>query len=419
MPVAPPSGISGAAGSVWRAARRVTNDPRTVGVMRAGPRAVAFLSRANARTAGAGADDTIIPVHTSPGLAAQVLLDEVLIAAFRNPRLLPQGDDYAQAAADINFAHRQFGDQGWLNNPASYHRTPPAPESVSIVAGKVLGLNYEHVSYPSLWEPHDQEAGRDRWLSHTANHTSHAWISRAKEESKHWLVCVHGFGMGAKPLMDLRAFRAGDLARRGINVAVVVLPLHGARSEGKAMGEGFMSIDLVDSMHGMAQSAWDVRRMIAWLRLEQGAERVGVIGHSLGGSIASLVAGLEDGLACVIAGVPVVDLPDLFRRHSLPDIARQAEALGVLGPASDAVHRVVSPLSMDCKVPLEGRFIFAGVGDRMATFAHAHRLWLHWDRPRMATYNGGHIGFFMSGAVKELISSALAQTGLAVGPKVI
>lgn len=417
MTVNLPKEVSNAVNGVWQVTQRVVHDPRTTGVMRAGPRAAAFLSRSHARTAGAGNDDTIVPVHTTPGLAAQVLLDEVLIAAFRNPRLLPKGDDFANAAADISSALVQFASQGWLTNPASYHDAPPAPEDVLMEPGRVLGMRYEHVSYPSGWEPHEDEAGRDRWLAHKANHTSHAWIARSPEPSNTWLVCVHGFGLGANALMDMRAFRAKQLTRSGVNVAIVVLPLHGARSEGKAMGEGFMSIDLVDSLHGLAQAAWDVRRMIAWLRHAEGAERVGVFGHSLGGSIASLVAGLEDDLACVIAGVPVVDLPDLYRRHSVPDIARQAESLGVLGPAGDAVHGVVSPLSMECRVPHEGRFIFAGLGDRMATFAQAHRLWLHWDRPRMATYGGGHIGFFWSGVVRQLVTDALVQTGLAsTGP---
>jgi pimeloyl-ACP methyl ester carboxylesterase len=413
-----PKEVSNAAHNVWHTAQRVVHDPRITGVMRAGPRAAAFLSRSHARTAGAGSDDTVVPVHTTPGLAAQVLLDEVLIAAFRNPRLLPKGDDFANAGADIASAYDQFMTEGWLDNPSSYHHAPPAPDEVLRESNSVLGMRYEHVAYPSGWEPHENEAGRERWLAHEANHTSHAWIARSPQPSNSWLVCVHGFGLGGNALMDMRSFRAKQLTQSGVNVAIVVLPLHGARSEGKAMGEGFMSIDLIDSLHGLAQAAWDVRRMIAWLRHAEGAERVGIFGHSLGGSIASLVAGLEDDLACVIAGVPVVDLPDLYRRHSLPDIARQAESLGVLGPAGDAVHRVVSPLSMACRVPYEGRFIFAGLGDRMATFAHAHRLWLHWDRPQMASYGGGHIGFFWSGAVKEFVTGALEQTGLASIPPV-
>ena len=225
-----------------------------------------------------------------------------------------------------------------------------------------------------------------------------------------WLVCVHGFGMGASASMDLRAFRATQLHRRGINVIVPVLPLHGPRASGRVRGEDLMTIDLVDSMHGMAQATWDMRRVIRWLRETHGARHVGIIGYSLGALVASLVASVEDDLACVIAGIPVVDLPDLFRRHSPARIARLADAYGVLGQAADDVHRVVSPLAMDCRVPFERRFLFAGLGDRMSTFGQARRLWLHWDRPTLTTYAGGHVGFYWSGAVKRLVDDAISRS---------
>lgn len=409
-----PAGWSGMVNGAWRAARRAAFDPRTVGVLRAGPRAAAFLSRASARSAGAADDDTIVPVRATPGLAAQVLLDELMIAAFRHPRLLPRGDDYAVAAADLEAAADVLAAGGFIDEPATYHRRPPLPAVTVRRSGQVPGLRYEHVSFPSDWEPLAEEPGRDRWLSHTANRVAHAWIARAKGGSDRWLVCVHGFGMGSNPLLDLNAFRAAQLTRAGCNVAIAVLPMHGQRSGGRALGEGFMSIDLVDSMHGLAQAAWDVRRLVAWLRAEQGAGAVGLMGHSLGGHVVSLVAGLEDGLSCVVAGIPVVDLPDLFRRHSPAAIASEAERHGVLGSRSDAVHRVVSPLALDCLVPHEGRFVFGGLGDRMATFGHAHRLWLHWGRPRLATYEGGHVGFYWSGAVRRFVTEALGESGLLV-----
>lgn len=168
-----------------------------------------------------------------------------------------------------------------------------------------------------------------------------------------------------------------------------------------------MTIDLVDSMHGVAQATWDVRRVIRWVRATQGATRIGVIGYSLGALVAALVASLDDDLACVIAGIPVVSLPDLFRRHGGARVARLAERHGVLGPVADDVHRVVSPLSMTCKVPHEHRYVFGGLADRMSTFDQTRRLWLHWGKPTLAAYPGGHVGFFWSGAVRRLVDEAV------------
>ena len=171
-----------------------------------------------------------------------------------------------------------------------------------------------------------------------------------------------------------------------------------------------MTIDMVDSMHGVAQATWDVRRLIRWLRETQGAERVGLIGYSFGGLVAALVASLENDLECVIAGIPVVDLPELFRRQSRSHVARLAVEHGVLGPRADDVHRVVSPLAMPCEVPFERRYVFAGLGDRMSTFGQARRLWLHWDRPTLAAYPGGHVGFFWSRVARRLVDDALETT---------
>ena len=67
---------------------------------------------------------------------------------------------------------------------------------------------------------------------------------------------------------------------------------------------------------------------------------------------------------------------------------------------------------MACRLPLDRRYIFAGLGDRMATFGHARRLWLHWDRPPLATYHGGHIGFYWSATVKRFVDEALQVSGL-------
>jgi hypothetical protein len=212
------------------------------------------------------------------------------------------------------------------------------------------------------------------------------------------------------PLADMHGFRVRQLYRAGLNILLPVLPLHGPRAVNSVRGQGFMTIDLIDSLHGLTQSTWDVRRVLAWLRSDHHARATGLYGLSLGAYVAALVASLDEDLSCVIAGIPAVDLPELYRRHSPPEIRRRAEEAGALGETATAVHRVVSPLAMVPRVPLNRRFIFAGLGDRMSTFDHAHRLWLHWGRPRLSTYEGGHVGFFFSAAVNRFVREALVES---------
>ena len=406
-----PLWLPGVLDGVYRAVRRVAVDPRTAEVAGAPLRAAAFLVRTWSRNRGPADPDRYLPARLSAGLAAQVLLDEVMISALKNPALFPHGADYAAAAADLRVAHDLYERGGWLEDPASYHREPSAPDWRTVQRQRALDVVYEHVSFPSGFEPRPGEPGRERWLAHEANSDVHAWMLRHRGGPRPWLVCIHGFGMG-RPFTDLRAFRARRLYDMGLNLLLPVLPLHGPRATTKVRGEGFMSINLIDSVHGLTQSAWDVRRAIRWVRDEHGAPGVGLYGLSLGSYVATLVASLHEGLDCVVAGIPAVDVPELYRRHSPPGVRRLAERAGALGEAASTAHRVVSPLALSPRLPVERRFVFAGLGDRMSTFGQAHRLWLHWQRPRLAQYDGGHVGFFFSGPVSRFETDALADSGL-------
>ena len=407
-PVRLASASRGLVAAVQDTALGVTRDPRTARVLRAGPRVGSFLLKGGRAGRSADPDEALFSMRPSPLLALEALVDEVLIAIFHHPDLVPADDDFAPAGEDVTRAHELFAARGWLTDPASYHESPPSPDDERARHARVPGIGYDRLSFTSGYEPHAGEPGRERWLSHEANRTVHAWVSPAPGRAhRTWLVCAPGFGMGTHAFVDLRAFRTPALHGKGINVAVPVLPLHGPRASGRIRGEDLMTIDMVDSLHGIAQAVWDVRRLIGWLRVSQRAERIGLIGYSFGALVASVVAALEADLACVVAGIPLVDLPEMFRLHSGPHVAELAEAHGVMGTLADDVHRVVSPLAMPCRVPLERRYIFAGLGDRMSTFDQALRLWNHWDRPAMGAYQGGHVGFFWSMTARRLVNEAI------------
>lgn len=394
--------------------RRVLGDPRTLGLAGALPRTAAFLWALQRRTPAAGSPDTPAGRPTL-ALAWQALLDEAVVAGARHPRLLPGGEDYADAAAELARARELYADRGWLAEPASYHRVPGPPGPVTVAADRMLRTPFERVAFPSGWEPYPGEPRRAAWLAHRSNRTVHAWVLRSGRDTGCWVVGVHGFGMG-QPLLDLQGIRAGELAALGVNVALPVLPLHGPRADGTVRGEGLMSIHLLDGVHGLAQAVWDVRRLLRWLRAREGAQRVLLYGLSLGAQVAAVTAALQDGLDGVAVAVPVVDLPELFRHHSPPAVRRLAAHHGALGPAADDVHRVVSPLALPPPtVGRQARFVCAGLGDRMSPFDQSHRLWLHWERPARVCYPGGHLGFFLSRQVRGFLQTALRDCGL-LGP---
>lgn len=397
---------------------RFFSDPRTIGVAQALPRTAAFMSR---RRSGAADGGTVNGdgrgVGGSLGLAAQVLLDEVVISAMRNPKLFPKRDDYEQAGREMAEARSMWEREGWLADPEGYHVDPVVPADASLYSERMAGLRYERLCFASQFQPRVGEPGRERWLAHGANRTAHVYVMRHPGPPRPWLVCVHGFGMG-RAAMDLRAFRVPHLyGELGMNLMLPVLPLHGPRQEpGRDRGEGFMSVNLIDSLHGLAQAASDIRTAISWIRSRQPGAPIGLYGISLGGYAVSLTASLEEDLACVVAGIPAVDMPDLYRRHSTPEVRRRSFGAGALGPEVDEVMSVVSPLVLNPKVKEGRRYVFAGLGDRMAGSDQARRLWEHWGRGPIAWYPGGHIGFFWTGRVSRFLDDALSASGLAVAP---
>jgi hypothetical protein len=122
---------------------------------------------------------------------------------------------------------------------------------------------------------------------------------------------------------------------------------------------------------------------------------------------------IEPGLKCAILGVPVADLVQLLARHAglgSDDTRRRTVTL------AEPIGRMVSPLALDPLVPMAGRFIYAGVADRLVLPRdQIARIWEHWGRPEIVWYRGGHTGFFQSRPVQRFVDAALVQSGL-VGP---
>ena len=62
--------------------------------------------------------------------------------------------------------------------------------------------------------------------------------------------------------------------------------------------------------------------------------------------------------------------------------------------------------------PLERRFIFAAVADRIVPPEQARKLWEHWERPRIEWYQGAHITFRAHSSVRWLIEEGLRASEL-------
>jgi dienelactone hydrolase len=355
--------------------------------------------------------EDVPPLEPSLALSAQVALDEALLGTMSVTLPLPTAGDNDRIAPEISAARGFFESAGWLEKPVDYHQLPPPLEDPHVRRAKVRGIEYEHVSFESGYEPAPEEPGRDRWLSYAPNRLAHAWVVRHSGEPRPWLVCIHGYQMGW-PLIDLSAFPPEYFHRRlGLNLCLPVLPLHGRRKIGRRSGDGFVAGDLLDTIHAEAQAMWDIRRLLSWIR-SQDAPAVGALGLSLGGYNTALLACLDDALACAIPGVPLTDFTRAMFRHGPPLHLQAVERSGIQEQAMRDIMQVVSPLHLEPKLPRERRYIFGAVADRLVPADQVRDLWRHWERPRIVWYQGAHVTFRAHRAVRDLVREALRESGL-------
>jgi dienelactone hydrolase len=313
----------------------------------------------------------------------------------------------------MSAARELFEEKGWLEKPAGYHNVPSPLDSPTLRAAHVRGTDYEQLTFESGFEPHSDEPGRDRWLSYRANRTARAWVLRHRDANRPWLVCIHGYQMGHAGI-DLLAFPPDWLHHGlGLNLAIPVLPLHGARKIGRRSGDGFLTGDILDCAHAEAQAMWDIRRILGWIRA-QSESKIGVFGLSLGGYNAALLSTLDDDLACAIAGIPLVDIPSAMIRHGLLSAIGGRGSENLDADQMAEIMNVVSPLALAPQLPLERRFVFAAVADQLVPAEQAARLWEHWDRPRIEWYQGAHMTFRAHPSVRLLIEEGLRTAALAL-----
>jgi dienelactone hydrolase len=390
-----------------------------------GPSAAAVLlvlSMASFVAAGylAVGQEPVLPEVPEPrmslGMAARAAEDEISMCGIvLSTWPLTVGSRAMRIGRELEEALILFEEKGWLEDPASYHRTPPPVEVVGSGDRRHRERGFEHLTFESLYEPWPEEPGRDRWLSYERNRTAHAWVLRHPGEPRPWVVCVHGIRVGT-PRGNLAFFRPDYLHHElGQNLLFPVLPIHGPRRISTVSGDRILSGDVMDSLHAASQAMWDIRRLSGWLRAREAAPSVGVLGHSLGGYVAALLCCMESEIDCVVVANPAVDPSRLFWRNALSLATRYLKTAGVTEEKMGALMTSISPLAMQPIVSREQRAIFAGIADRVVPAVEASNLWRHWERPRILWYQGTHHAFLGTAEGRALISGALQASDVVGG----
>jgi pimeloyl-ACP methyl ester carboxylesterase len=119
-----------------------------------------------------------------------------------------------------------------------------------------------------------------------ANQKARLRLLNLKLEGSTVAIVVNGFSSGHH-IIERLAWPMRTFRRHRIGVALFALPFHGPRAS--MFPPEWPGVDLQLMFEGFRQAVWDLRIAIRALR-EAGVKHVGVVGMSLGGYTASLIA---------------------------------------------------------------------------------------------------------------------------------
>ena len=324
----------------------------------------------------------------------------------------------ATVALDVQRAAARNRSEGWLAEAERAHPQPPELSAPDIVFGTVPSLGaVEQLGFASEFVPLD-ESIRDGYLAVEPNRTARVTLFRHRDAAgpRPTLVCVHGYGLG-QPAIDAQTFRARGVSLEwlhrslGLDVALFVLPFHGTRSDTRRSGRRFMLGHHLWTSNALAQSMWDIRRLIGWLHAS-GAPRVGIHGFSLGGLVAALVASVDERLACAAPMIPPVDLAHIAWEVAAESRQRAAQECGLTPQLLADAWAPCLPLQLQPRVPFEGRFLVASRFDRIVRPSEPKALWQHWGRPAMYWTEGTHSAALGRAGVRSAFERHLRCTML-------
>lgn len=340
--------------------------------------------------------------------AGRVGTDLALLAWFKLLMRTPQEEHRAVVRAEVGEWQALTQRQREARHPdfREWHPTPPDLVRVDARERQLFSLRYRHISWDSGFARADAPGGA-RWQKMAANARAHAWVLEHPGKPRPWLLTIHGYRMGS-PLLDMRAFEPNFLHRRlGLNVASMVLPLHGPRRHTRWSGGGYLEGDFSHFVHAQCQAMWDLRRLLSWLRLNRHAPAIGVYGLSLGGYNASLLAGLDDDLACVIAGIPVFDMALTLWRHLPLDEARMLAAEDIGLEQMRGVFAPVTPAYFPARPHPSRLGIFAGNADELVWPDQPLALARHWKAAPPYWFPGAHLSFAGTPAQRQCLLDTL------------
>jgi pimeloyl-ACP methyl ester carboxylesterase len=225
---------------------------------------------------------------------------------------------------------------------------------------------------------------KHEYRSHRDNQTGLLRTLNLRIKGKPMAILVNGFSSGHH-LMERVTWPIREFSRQGIGVSLFALPFHGPR--GHAFPPEWPQQDTAFTIEGFRQAIWDLQIAIRAMR-EAGASEVGVVGMSLGGYTASLLATVTSDVDFVLSYIPIASVPDVMNDNDLvPGSGDMQRHL------YEGYREQLVPITPACRMPkVESKrvSIISGEFDRLATVKHGQKLADHFGT-ELVKFPGGHI----------------------------
>ena len=238
--------------------------------------------------------------------------------------------------------------------------------------------------WPSPFEPYLAEVAT-KYLSRIENRTARARLFLGDAPKRPAVIALHGY-MGGQWILEEAQWPIAWLARRGLDVALPILPFHALRGGARRGAPPFPSADPRLTNEGFRQAVADIVSLARWLRA-RGAPHVGVMGMSLGGYTSSLLATVSRDIDFVMPMIPLASIADFAREQGRLGTGDQAD---IQHAALERANWVVSPLARPLALPASRALVVAAEHDRITPSAHAQRLASHFGC-ELLTIPGGHL----------------------------
>lgn len=183
------------------------------------------------------------------------------------------------------------------------------------------------------------------------------------------------------------------LAQHGVASLFVYMAHYGPRRP-PGSSERLLSMDLDHTLTAVRQTVLDCRYATAWLaaRPEVNADKLGLVGTSLGSLIGANVAAAEPRLKNVCLLLPAGGLVDAFYDH--PRAKPYAAVVDLLG-GKDALKRAIAPadpLTYAPQLKLRNLLLLAASRDDVLPPKAAEALWEATGKQAIVWFDSTHVG---------------------------